>query len=72
MSEGQVSEVLSDVVTRCHFVVKVLAKAEPEFSMMTPADYHQRKITVERQKGFQVAYRWTFNELQKRRQWKPQ
>ena len=65
-----VSPILSDVVTRTHFIVKVVAKDEPPFERMSPVDYHQRRMAAERQSTFTTNYMWTGFQAQRRLNWK--
>lgn len=65
-----VSPILSDIVTRTHFIVKVTARDEPPFDRMSPVDYHQRRMAAERQSTFTTNYMWTGFQAQRRLNWK--
>jgi len=65
-----VSPILSDIVTRTHFIVKITAKDEPPFERMSAVDYHQRRMAAERQATFTTNYMWTGFQAQNRLGWK--
>ncbi len=66
MEVGQISTVLSDAVTKSHFVVRVVEKAEPDFTKMTDSEILSFRSSIERNKSFQAVYRWTYYEISRR------
>jgi hypothetical protein len=72
MEPGQVSPILSDTVTNTHFVVRLKSRAEPDFTAMPVVEYHQRRSILERNAVFSSGFRWSYFQVQKRRNWKEQ
>ncbi|MAG56311.1 MAG: hypothetical protein CMJ83_08480 [Planctomycetes bacterium] len=70
LGPGFVSPILSDIVSRTHYIAKVLTKQEPPFESMSTVDYHQRKMAAERQAMFTSNYMWTLFQVQRRLGWK--
>lgn len=71
LGPGHVSPILSDILTRTHFIVKVDSKEEPPFDRMSAVDYYQRRMAAERQNMFTTNYMWTGFQAQRRLKWKP-
>jgi hypothetical protein len=72
LNPGQVSPILSDVVTHTNFLAKVVSKEEPRFEEMPPEQYYQRKMGVERQGMYAMNAMWTSFQVQQRLGWKAQ
>ena len=67
MEVGQITQVLSDAVTKAHFVARIAEKSEPDYTKMSDSEILAFRSTIERNKSFQAIYRWTYYEISKRR-----
>ena len=67
MDAGAVSSVLTDQATKCHFIVRVAEKAEPDYSKMSDGELLQMKAQLERARSYQPVQRWQYADISRRR-----
>lgn len=66
---GQVTQLMTDSVLRCHAVCQVTSREEPDFEDMPAIEFHQKRVALERQVAYQTTYQWTGYTARTRLKW---
>ena len=69
LQPDQVTGILSDMVTKTHFIVKLIGREDPPFEKMSAVDFHRRCTQLERQRAHANTYDWTYMRANMRRKW---
>jgi hypothetical protein len=67
MDVGTISSVLTDQGSRCHFIVRVSEKSEPDYQKMTDGELLQMRAQLERARSYQPVQRWQYADISRRR-----
>jgi hypothetical protein len=72
MEPGQITQVMTDAMTKTHLIARMVERTEPDYSKMSDGDLLAVRNQTERAGQYQPIQRWLFSEISRRRDLKVQ